>query len=158
MTSGITLTAVIKKRHIIKFQPWSPPPLHFTREKKGLVKDTHNQLVSMPDNLEEFQLMGNTPPVHQKMEGTSTLSSGRHLSISLRTSKRKRIEWLKPFHYHKWYYPKFSWKASQKSKFNASQAKHQDNMRWRKFLKWIPPWGRINLDHKSLPMPKGDNI
>lgn len=45
--------------------------------------NTHNQLVSRLDSLEEFQLTDSTQHVHQNKEGTLTLFDGRNLSISL---------------------------------------------------------------------------
>lgn len=59
---------------------------------------THNQLVSKLDNLEESQMMDSIQPDHQNTVESSIPFEGKILSISLRTWTRRTIQWQTLFH------------------------------------------------------------
>lgn len=60
-------------------------------------KKTHSQLVSMPDNLEEYGRMDSKQLAHQNVVGISILYSGSRFSISLRTQKWRKMQLKKLF-------------------------------------------------------------
>lgn len=80
-------------------------------------RKTHSQLVSMPDNLEEYGMMDSKQLAHQNVVGISILYSGSRSSISLRTQKWRKMQLKRLFRckivlQEKTVFNKFTWSNS----------------------------------------------